>query len=170
MTADEGQRIKMVQNQKNHLLSGQQILVVEDCQDQLRYYRMLLEKEGAQVVCLQNGTEALRAVRRCPHQFDCLLVDFEMPFWDGIQTTRLMRQYGFGGLIIGFSANESCDLDTNWSDAGCDMFLKKPVRREQLLEALAKLNAENLAADPTRIKKDMSGSIAVGENGGEVLD
>lgn len=155
----------MVQKQNKHLLSGQQILVVEDCQDQLRFYRMLLEKEGAQVTCLQNGTEALRAVRRFPDQFDCLLVDFEMPYWDGIQTTRLMRQYGFGGLIIGFSANESCQLDTTWSDAGCDMFLKKPVRRETLLEALSEL-----IADPTRRKKDMSASIVGCENDGDIQE
>ena len=51
--------------------------------------RRLLEKQGLWVKVVENGQDALLEIEK--EDFDCLLLDVQMPVLDGVETTRQIR-------------------------------------------------------------------------------
>ena len=71
-------------------LDGGTIMLAEDnLVNQLLAVR-LLEKRGHTITTVQDGTEALAAVRR--QTFDLVLLDIEMPHVDGLEVCRRLKQ------------------------------------------------------------------------------
>ena len=86
-----------------------------------------------------NGQDALDKVARW--QPDLVLMDLRMPGMDGLQTTRVIRRADWGSEIpvIAISAS-AYDLDRRAClEAGCDDFMAKPFRTEELLELICNL-------------------------------
>ncbi len=116
-----------------------QVLVAEDSPVSQTLMVRLLEKEGHFVEVVDNGREAVEAVRR--DGFDAVFMDVQMPEVDGLEATRKIRQleYGTGEHlpIIALTAHamkgdrERCIL------SGMDGYISKPARREALAHALA---------------------------------
>ena len=71
--------------------SGRTILLVDDDPDYLAATRMLLEREGHEVMLAQNGHEALKAVQTKP--IDLMLLDYYMPEMTGEEVVRQLRQF-----------------------------------------------------------------------------
>jgi CheY-like chemotaxis protein len=61
------------------------ILLVEDSLDLQGLTRELLESEGYEVRCANNGLEALDALRKTKLRVDLILLDLRMPVMDGYQ-------------------------------------------------------------------------------------
>ncbi len=85
--------------------------------------------ETGQIAC-----EMVVAADRSGRPFDLILMEVEMPVLDGLAATRKMRQAGYGGTIIAHSVE--ADGAEKCRRAGCDGFLAKPFRREELLALL----------------------------------
>ncbi len=110
------------------------ILVVEDDPINQSMARWMLEKEGATVVCADNGEEALEAVSR--ESFDCILMDVQMPVMDGVTATRRIRS-GQGGSarnipIIAMTAHAMVGDREKFLAAGMDEYVSKPVDMAEL--------------------------------------
>ena len=65
------------------------ILLAEDERVNSLVTRRLLEKEGHVVTVVENGREAIDAVRE--NRFDVILMDIQMPVMDGVSATRAIR-------------------------------------------------------------------------------
>ena len=65
------------------------VLLAEDNAINQRLTVRLLEKRGHTVTVVQDGTEALAALRR--QMFDVVLMDIQMPCMDGLETTQAIR-------------------------------------------------------------------------------
>ena len=128
-------------------LAGVNVLLVEDCPDQQRFYLAVLQKSGAQVSLECNGESAVDAVRKIPSQFDAIVMDFQMPEMDGLEATSKVRELGFGGAIVAITIQCSDALRESWYRAGCDVFLPKPVKAKTLIETL-QLHLTNAGAAP----------------------
>jgi CheY-like chemotaxis protein len=92
-------------------------------------------------VVVGNGREALAALER--EHFDLVLMDLQMPDMDGFEATSSIRaQERFTGTrvpIIAVTAHAmSGDRDKSLA-AGMDAYVSKPIRRAELLEAIANL-------------------------------
>ncbi len=113
------------------------VLVADDHPVNRRYLGLVLESLEHQAVFCTNGQEALALARREP--LDVVLMDIHMPVLDGLAATRALRAEG-GRLaalpVIALSADVLAGSRERALDAGCDMFLIKPVQIEALARAL----------------------------------
>jgi signal transduction histidine kinase/CheY-like chemotaxis protein len=126
------------------------VLCAEDVRTNQIIIGTLLEGMGHEVVVVENGMEALRALHA--QDFDLVLMDGRMPQMDGEQAARLIRRGGSLDLpvrdalvpIIALTANAS-DLDrAHYLSAGMDGFLSKPVDERLLYDQLEKTIAQLL--------------------------
>ncbi len=103
------------------------VLLVEDTEDNRFMMRRLLELSGYQVIEAVNGLEAVRvAERELP---EVILMDLSLPLVDGLAATRLIRQLPNleNVPIIAVSAHDSADFHAEALDAGCDVYITKPI-------------------------------------------
>ncbi|HJW23405.1 MAG TPA: PAS domain-containing protein [Rhodocyclaceae bacterium] len=123
--------------EKDPLLAGRTVLVVDD--DHFSRYAVsaILEKQGMRVVEAASGAEALEALSR-EAAVDAVLMDIIMPTMDGYQTTGVIRaSLGRRALpIIALTANASAGSREASLAAGCSDHLCKPVSKADLLACL----------------------------------
>ncbi len=65
------------------------ILIVDDCPENLHLLRRIITKDGYKVRCVTNGAIALRTVSHYPP--DALLLDIKMPDMDGYQVCEALK-------------------------------------------------------------------------------
>ncbi len=117
-------------------LAGLRLLLAEDCADQGRMYLRFLQSAGAEVTLECNGESTVDSVRKAPSMFDAVVMDFQMPEMDGLESTTQLRELGYGGAIIAATAFGSEELKRNWFQAGCDAYLIKPLKTHELIRAV----------------------------------
>ncbi len=116
------------------------ILIAEDNLINQKVALRLLERLGYEADVVANGMEALVSVRHV--QYDVILMDVQMPEMDGLEATRqLCKQYAphERPRIIAVTADAQASDREACLRAGMDDYLSKPVRLEQVAEALGKV-------------------------------
>ena len=120
--------------------SSPTILLAEDDPTNQAFLRIVLEKAGYTVVLVQDGREAVEALRHLP--VDLVLMDIQMPTMDGLEATRRIREMGAsadGRLpIIALTARAMRGDEERCLGAGCDAYLSKPVDPSDLLATVAR--------------------------------
>ncbi len=97
----------------------------------------LLERFHYRADVAGNGREALAALAMA--DYDAMLLDCQMPVMDGFETARAIRasSESYRGMpIIAMTANVMPGDRERCMESGMDDFVGKPVRPNQLLEAL----------------------------------
>ena len=112
-----------------------ELLVVDDIETNRTLLRELLVPLGFRVREMNDGQSALASFKQSVP--DAMIVDLRMPEIDGLELTRRVRQqYGSQTKILLMSASVlSFDPQVAFT-AGCDDFLPKPFREEDLLARL----------------------------------
>jgi signal transduction histidine kinase/ActR/RegA family two-component response regulator len=116
------------------------VLLVEDNPINAMVARRILERMGVCVVTAGNGHEALEKARQ--RDFDCILMDVQMPIMDGLAATRLLRQWereqGRAPMpVVALTANAMNEERERCLAAGMNSHLAKPFRRQQLARVLS---------------------------------
>ncbi len=115
------------------------ILVAEDSEVNQVLALAMLDSLGHEAVIAGDGEAALRALARST--FDAALMDVQMPVLSGLEATRRFRETEAGSgarlPIIAMTANAMRGDREACLEAGMDGYLAKPIRRQQLAEALA---------------------------------
>src|SRR6476660_10339717 len=81
----------MTRRAKAEQASGYTVLLVDDNPDYLQATRLLLERDGHEVLTATNGTEALTLLPQ--HKVDLLLLDYFMPGMTGEQVVTEIRKF-----------------------------------------------------------------------------
>ncbi|MGK5025715.1 PAS domain S-box protein [Janthinobacterium sp. RB2R34] len=113
------------------------ILLVEDNTFNQQVALELLEEAGASVCLANNGVEALDLLRQT--QFDCVLMDVQMPLMDGLQATRLIRaDSGLAHLrVLAMTATATSEDRVRCLEAGMDDFISKPIQPAMMIQTIA---------------------------------
>jgi CheY-like chemotaxis protein len=123
------------------------IILAEDDPLNQKVALLMLKKLGMMADVASNGLEVLQALEGQP--YDVVLMDIEMPEMDGIEATKIIRErWPLGPKIIVVT---SCISDTYRElcfDAGADEFLAKPVKIEELTDAIKRSIPKNLDKFP----------------------
>jgi len=117
------------------------ILLAEDVLVNQKLALRLLEQMGYRADVASNGLEAIQSVER--QTYDVVLMDVQMPEMDGLEATRRLCEkweVGVRPKIIAMTANAMQGDREMCLEAGMDDYVSKPIRREELVRALLKVN------------------------------
>lgn len=108
------------------------ILVVEDNEDLLILFKLVLESAGYQVATAENGTDALKYIDKIQPQL--ILMDIMMPEISGLQVARNIKQRkNYGSLpILLVSALDRLE-DEQLRNSKADDILYKPFDLDDLI-------------------------------------
>ncbi|MES2733978.1 MAG: two-component regulator propeller domain-containing protein [Bacteroidota bacterium] len=114
------------------------ILIAEDNMVNQKLAVRILNKLGFQVEVVQNGLEAVEAVKL--HNYDLVLMDIQMPEMDGLEATRMIRNdmSHSAPYIIAMTANAMQGDREECLQAGMSDYVSKPIKLEDLMKALEK--------------------------------
>ena len=102
----------------------------------------LLKEQRHGVVCVENGAQALEAVKEEP--FDLVLMDVQMPIMDGITATRAIRNPNSGALdpsipIVAITAHALKGDRERFMEAGMNGYIPKPIRMDAFYATIAEV-------------------------------
>ncbi|URW81833.1 ATP-binding protein [Alcaligenes sp. DN25] len=112
----------------------QRVLVVDDNPVNRQILQEQLTLLGCTTHLEASGEAALTLANK--DQFDIVFTDLFMPGMDGYSLARALRAEGYQGRIIGITANAILDKDKEWSAAGMDALLIKPLPMAALRDSL----------------------------------
>ncbi|MBE0682152.1 MAG: GAF domain-containing protein [Anaerolineales bacterium] len=120
---------------KNHPL---RILLAEDNQVNQKLALRILEQLGYRADIASNGIEAVESIER--QTYDVILMDVQMPEMDGLDATRNIRKLTqvTQPHIIAMTANAMEGDREMCLAAGMNDYVSKPIRVNELVEALMK--------------------------------
>ncbi|HLO62013.1 MAG TPA: ATP-binding protein [Azonexus sp.] len=118
-------------------LSGISILVAEDEEINRMVLEANLTEDGARVVLVGNGREAVeRVVRDGADAYDVVLMDIQMPDMDGYEATRQIRALAPQLPIIAQTAHAFSEERDKCRAAGMVGHLAKPIDADALVQLL----------------------------------
>ncbi|MEN4041738.1 MAG: response regulator [Anaerolineaceae bacterium] len=110
------------------------ILYIEDNPDNMAVVQRAIEAIGYRFEGAVNATDGLRAI--CEHTPDLLLLDINLPDVDGYAIARWIRQHDNKKIstlpIIAITAYALRGDAEKALDAGCDVFMAKPISIREL--------------------------------------
>lgn len=125
------------------------ILVVEDEMSIQNVIRTYLQNEGFQVVCVDNGPEALTLAAKL--QPDLIIMDLMLPGMDGMEVTARLRQQSEVYILMLTARTEESDRVAGLR-IGADDYLTKPFSpRELVARVQAILRRRRDSLPPTHI-------------------
>ena len=132
---------RMIQKARNRdaVLEGRRILVVEDDVRNVYSLTSILEPRGAKVQIARNGQEAVDALREADadpaRNIDLVLMDVMMPVMDGLTATReIRRDSRWADLpIVMLTAKAMPDDQERCIAAGANDYMAKPIDVDKLL-------------------------------------
>ncbi|MBW8009713.1 MAG: response regulator transcription factor [Chloroflexi bacterium] len=110
------------------------ILYIEDDPDSVILVKKVLESRGYSFMWAFNGQEGLNLCRAGP---GLILLDIRLPDMSGYEVARSIRSCGKSYLmyvpIIAITAHDGRMETKRALEAGCDVFMTKPLNLRELL-------------------------------------
>jgi len=115
-------------------LGALKVLIAEDNEINKLIAKTMLNRWGFTTTIAKDGEEAVMEVEQ--NDFDCILMDIQMPNKDGITATQDIRQMPNPSKnslpIIALTANTQIGVNDKYLDLGMDGYLSKPFKEEEL--------------------------------------
>jgi PAS domain S-box-containing protein len=112
-------------------LKDKKVLIVEDDYNSFLYLNEILKTAGMQIKHAKNGIEAVNLT--FDFNPEIILMDINIPLKNGIDCTREIKEKGHPSKIIIQSAYTETFDPSKYQQIGCDSYLLKPVKKDDLL-------------------------------------
>ena len=150
---DDSKKLNVIDNTEEEVVQEQKranILVVEDNRVNQMVLKGVLGKLGLTCDIAQHGVEALAKLNEYPTKhYDLIIMDCQMPEMDGYQTTKAIRngeagEHNIHTHIIALTAHAMSTDKEKCFAAGMNDYLRKPVEKDALINALNKYQADSV--------------------------
>ena len=132
-------RTRKTQNETD--LKGSTIMIVDAQKNNYLFLKKTFSNLNAKAVWMPNGKEAVKYVKK-KHKVDLILVETKIPEGEGLIAANKIKQIQGSVPIIAQSILSAESEYAKAKEAGCDDYISKPIRIDQLKEILNKyLNA-----------------------------
>ena len=126
------------------------ILLAEDVEENQVLFDAYLMQTPHQLVIANDGVEAIERVQK--ETFDVVIMDVQMPKMDGYTATRKIRQWEREMArspvpIVALSAHAMEGEIKRSQEAGCDLYLSKPIKKQALLDVLQQIASQTAFPD-----------------------
>ena len=124
-------------NVKEDLPKMKKVLIVEDDETSEMLLTVLLENYFNERLYARTGIEAIEVSRNNP-DIELILMDIKMPGMDGYETTRQIRKFNPGVIIIAQTAHALAGDRERAIAAGCNEYIPKPYNKASLMKVINK--------------------------------
>jgi DNA-binding response OmpR family regulator len=121
------------------------ILLVEDDRRISGFLRRGLEAEGHRVLLAEDGRDGLDQVRQ--ETIDLVILDRMIPYVDGLEVCRIIRQERRPVLVLMLTAKESIRDRVEGLQGGADDYLTKPFAFDELVARIEALRRRRPGLD-----------------------
>lgn len=145
------------------------ILIVDDDRAVSEGASSFLNEIGAQASWTMDGLTAIDMVKDAQkklHPYEIILIDWKLPFLNGIQTAKRIRDLmGDEVTILLISAYDWTDVEEDAREAGIQGFISKPLFKSTLYHGLTSCLQLPHESGKPELKNDFSGKrILVAED------
>jgi len=114
------------------------ILIVDDNDDVVTTYRVVLERMGYRVDIARDGNECLEKIEQ--NRPDIVLLDVLLPGLSGNEVCRLIKDTARTSDIpvVAITASVAADTRKKMAEVGADAFLLKPIEVSDLNRVIKK--------------------------------
>lgn len=133
--------MQSVVNEANRNIKKLKLLIVEDDEVSEYLLDMAVAEYCREVVKARTGIEAIDMAKMHP-DIDLILMDIRMPEMGGYEATRQIRMFNSDVIIIAQTAFGLAGDRDKAIEAGCNDYLPKPIKKEELLAMIQKYCSE----------------------------
>ncbi len=141
-TIKEGSSTKVTDGRntmdKKNSYTNKTVLIVEDDETSYEYLEAVIKNFGVDnIILARNGKEAVKQCIENPN-IDLVLMDINMPLMNGYEATRAIKAIRSDLSVIAQTAYTLSGDQEKSIEAGCDDYITKPVKKEELLDKMEK--------------------------------
>lgn len=149
-------------------LEALNILIIDDNEDQCIAAVEMLAEMGAKAEYFTDGESAIEKIKNNPTAYDFILIDWQMPKIDGIETSKRIREYtGNDTPIILVSAYDCSEFEAGIREAGINGFLSKPLFKSTLyygIQSHLNKNPDEASADASAEGYSLNQKVLLAED------
>jgi CheY-like chemotaxis protein len=116
------------------------VLVVDDNEDLLETFAMILKRHGFFVETAENGCSAVDKIKK--HRFDVALMDIVMPEMNGVEAFRKIKEMRPDATIILMTGYSDEALIQLARDEGARYIVHKPIKIDQLIDLITEVASD----------------------------
>lgn len=117
-------------------LTGNPLILIADDEEANRMlFERMLRKSGVEVVTVADGKQAVDICLENP-EIKLVLMDMKMPVMDGFEATNQIKVFKPNLPVIAITAFALNGDERKVFAAGCDDYLAKPLKKEDLVRVL----------------------------------
>lgn len=129
-------------------LKNKTIIIVEDDIPSVKYYQTLLKNSGADLKIFTNGKDFIDYLSASHDKIDLILIDFLIPFVNGIECIRIVRKENKTIPVLMLTAYFSEQSKNEAFIAGCNEYVLKPIFPEKLFYLVEKYLKPEISYSP----------------------
>jgi len=111
-------------------MSKNKILIIEDERSMNEILRMLLEGEGYEVFSAFDGKEGMDFIKK--EIFDIIITDIKMPFYDGFDILKEVKNFSSETLVIMITAFGTTEAAIEAMKLGAYDYINKPFKIDEI--------------------------------------
>ncbi len=146
---------KLIEQQKS-FLADKRILIVDDNLLALDVLSSILKSFHCHVVPANSGEEAIELVKQATLAFDFIMLDWNMPDLDGIETYQIIKsQNNYQDnqfILVTSNANDNDAVDQ--LKKRINSVLVKPVTSSSIFDEMMRLNGDEAYSNTREMKRD----------------